>query len=268
MKMGEKTGMAVWDPVEIGQKQCAAWRFAPRRIYVERLAIEWHVLSLPGGEGDGTTASFLIERAEKPVSSAWRHYLIQEMSPVQPIPVLPDRPLVIRPDRPLTILPGESALFFLEIPVWFRLDASGDQTVRIFEEPLMILSNTWFGDPVNGELCYGLDIRLHQRIGTIEPCAYLAVCPLYLTNDSNEDLPFEKICLHAENLSVFRSRERLWTNRLNVIFKGPDQATQIQILNAFPDFEEGITLASGARQPAEGWGIRKTFSMLKYFAEF
>lgn len=268
MKMGEKTGMAVWDPVEIGQKQCATWRFPPRWIFVERMAMEWHALSLPGADGDDPTSSFLIERAEKPVSSAWRHYLIRGPSTVKPVPVLPDRPLVVRPDRPLTILPGESALFFIEIPVWFRLDAYGARTARIFEEPLRILSNSWFGDPVNGELCYGLDIRLHQSIASIEVSAHRAICPFSLTNDSSADLMFEKICLHAENLSVYTSRERLWTNQLNVVFKGSDQTTQIQIVSSPPEFEEEIVLASGARQPAEGWSIKKTFSMLKYFVEF
>jgi hypothetical protein len=266
MAAGERTGISVWDPVEIRHRQCAVWRFPPRRIFVERLDIEWHVLSLPGS--GGTASSAFIERAEKPLSSAWRHYLVRDASPVQPLPMLPDRPLVVRPDRPLTILPGERALFFLEIPVWFRLSIASEQPVRIFEEPLSILSNTWFGDPVNGELCYTLYVRLHQGIESVDPSAYLAVCPLSLTNDSDIDLPFEKLCLHAENLSVFKSEKRLWTNRLNVVFKGPDQATQIQIVNAQPDFEDGLSLVAAARQPAEAWSIRKTFSMLKYFTEF
>jgi hypothetical protein len=96
----------------------------------------------------------------------------------------------------------------------------------------------------------------------------MAVCPLHLTNDSAQDLPFEKVCLHVENLSVFKSAARLWTNGLNVVFKGPEQATQIQITGSVPDFEENLALASRARQPAEGWNIRKTFNMLKYFTEF
>lgn len=266
--MGEKTGMAVWEPVEIGQKQCATWWFPPRRIFVERIATEWHVLSLPGHGDDDPTSRFMIERTEKPVSSAWRHYLIKGLSRVRPAPVLPDRPLVVRPDRPLTILPGESAQFFIEIPVWFRLDTDEERETRIFEEPLITLSNTWFGDPVNGELCYGLDIRLHQSIESMERRAYLAICPFSLTNDSSAELPFEKICLHAENLSVFAGRNRLWTNQLNVVFKGSDQTTQIQIVNNAPEFDEEIVLVSRARQPAEGWSFRKTFSMLKYFVEF
>ncbi len=183
------------------------------------------------------------------------------------MPILADRPLVVRSDRPLTLLQGESALFFLEIPVWFRLCTADPRQLLIFEEPLSILSNTWFGDPVNGELCYSLDVRLHQGIESVEPCAFIAVCPLSLTNDSNIDLPFEKVCLHVENLSVFKGERFLWTNRLNVVFKGPEQTTQIQIVNAQPEFEPELVLACRARQPAEGWNLKKTFSLLKYFTE-
>jgi hypothetical protein len=236
---------------------------------VERVDTEWHALSIISAQDNGARASSgaFIERTAKPFSTAWRHYLIRDSSLVQPLPVLPDRPLVLRPDRPLTILPGESALFFLEIPVWFRLADAGERRILIFEEPLVVLSNTWFGDPQSGELCYTLDIRLHQGIESVAPCEYLAVCPLSLTNDSISDLPFEKLCLHAENLSVYRGSSRLWTNRLNVVFKGPTQATQIQIVNALPDFEPGLTLAAEAREQADAWSIRKTFSMLKYFTE-
>jgi hypothetical protein len=264
----EKKGISVWDPLEIGQRQCAVWHFPPRHIFVERIEQEWHVLSQPGGNRAGSTSLSFIERVEKPDSTGWRHYLTSGASRVQPVPVLPDRPLVVRPDRPLTILPGESSQFFLQIPVWFRLNSLAERPVRIFEEPLSILSNTWFGDPVTGELCYSLAIRLHQGIDSVDPSPEQAVCPLFLTNDSSTDLLFEKICIHVENLSIFRSSARLWTNRLNVDFRGSEQSTQIQIVNAAPGFEGGVALISGARTPTEGWNIKKTFSMLKYFAEF
>ena len=265
--METREGMGIWDELEISQRKCAVWHFPFRSLYVERVDFEWHVLSVPDDHAGRQATRTLIERADKPISSAWRHYLDHDAPRVIPVPALPDRALVVRPDRALTILPGESAQFFLEIPVWFRLTSATGSRKRIFEEPLTILSNTWFGDPLNGELCYSMDIRLHQNIQTVSSCAFTAVCPLHLTNDSSSDLPFEKVCLHVENLSVFKNPQRLWTNGMNVIFKGPEQATQIQITGGVPGFEEDLIQASGARQPAEGWNIKKTFSMLKYFTE-
>ncbi|HVP18394.1 MAG TPA: hypothetical protein VMU36_05305 [Spirochaetia bacterium] len=264
----DKTGTAVWDKVEISPRQCVAWRFPARSIWVERVDSEWHVLSLAEEGRRPAARREPVARAQKPESSQWRHYLHREIGPVQPIPVLPDKPVVVRPDRALTLLPGQNALFFLEIPVWFRLCATVPRQLRIFEEAIVVLTKTWFGDPLTGELCYGLATRLHQGIDSVSPSAFLAVCPLSIANDSDTDLQFEKICLHVENLSIFRGPRRLWTNRLNVEFRGPEQATQIEIDHAAPVFEKGLAPFSEARQPAVGWNIRKTFGMLKSFADF
>lgn len=264
----DKTGTAVWDSIEITLRQCVAWRFPARSIWVERMESEWHVLSLAEGGRGVAVRREPVARAQKPESSQWRHYLHKDTGPVQPIPVLPDKPLVVRPDRALTLLPGQNALFFLEIPVWFRLCTTVPKRLRIFEEAIVVLTKTWFGDPITGELCYGLATRLHQGIDSVGPTAYRAVCPLAIANDSDTDLEFEKICLHVENLSVFRGSRRLWTNRLNVEFRGSEQATQIEIDRDAPDFEKGLVPFSQARQTAVGWNIRRTFGMLKSFADF
>ena len=187
------------------------------------------MLSVAGGQNAGEASRTFIERSRKPASSEWRHYLSRESGPVRPQPVLPDRAIVAKPDRSLTLLAGESAQFFLEIPVWFRMNAGGERQVQVFEEPLAVLSNTWFGDPVNGELCYVLATRLHQGMSSIVPSAWRAVCPMAVTNDSATDLAFERICLHVQNLAVFRGAERLWTNGLSVLFRGAEQASHIQV---------------------------------------
>ena len=218
VKTRAEQGLAVWDEWDLGHKQTAVWSFSERRIYVERVDQEWHVLSVAGEKNTRDASRTFIERSRKPVTSEWRHYLSRESGPVRPQPVLPDRSIVAKPDRPLTLLAGESAQFFLEIPAWFRMNAGSERRVQVFEEPLAVLSNTWFGDPVNGELCYVLASRLHQGLSSIAPSAWRAVCPMAVTNESATDLDFERICLHVRNLAVFRGAERLWTNGLAVLF--------------------------------------------------
>lgn len=268
MKRCEQTGLAVWDEWDLGHKRTAVWTFPERRIYVERVEQEWHVLSVQGPTAAREASRTFIERSRKPVSSEWRHYLSREHGTVRPRPVLPDRAIVAKPDRSLTLLAGESAQFFLEIPVWFRLNAGTEREVQVFEEPIVVLSNTWFGDPVNGELCYSLASRLHQSMASIVPAAWRAVCPLAVTNDAAVDLAFERICLHVRNLAVFRGAERLWTNGLSVLFRGADQASHIQLSSGPPEFEPNLVSAAPAREPAESWDIRKTFSRIREFADF
>jgi hypothetical protein len=264
----QKSGMAVWEQLEIAEKTCAMWRFPRRSIWVERVEMEWHVLTLPQEDGPAEASRFFVPRSRKPASSLWRHYLHQDRGLLQPAPVLPDRPVVVRPDRALTLLPGQSTVFFLELPVWFRLSTAGPRPAQIFEEPLFDLSKTWFGDPITGELCWGLATRLFHSLGSIQPAADFAVCPLSIENDSTIDLPFEKICLHAENLSVFRGARLLWTNSLHAVVRGPEQANQIEIDHSPPGFEPDLVAVSPAREPAAGWSIRRTFGMLKSFTDF
>jgi len=264
----QRTGVAVWEPIEVPPKKCAQWVFPQRTILVERIESEWHVLSLASAQRSGEARCSLIARAAKPESSAWRHYLHRDGGAVQPAPVLPDRPVVVRPDRALTLLPGQNTVFFLLIPVWFRLSTTGYTPSRIFEEPLGVLSRTWFGDPLTGELCWGLATRLHHALESLPGSPDTAVCSLMIENESNVDLAFEKICLHVENLSVFRGSRLLWTNSLHAIFRGPEQTTQIEIVRTPPGYEEGLVPVSEARSPASGWNIRRTFGMLKYFADF
>jgi hypothetical protein len=264
----QKSGISVWEPIEIPQEKCVAWRFPRRGIWVERVESEWHVCSLAEGEGGGEAHASFVPRTRKPATTQWRHYLHREGGTVRPSPVLPDRPVVVRPDRPLTLLPGQSTVFFLQLPVWFRLSTTGQRPARIFEEPLWTLTRTWFGDPVNGELCWGLATRLHHALESVATAPDIAVCPLMIENASEIDLAFEKICLHVENLSLFRGERFLWTNSLHAVFTGPDQSTQIEIARTPPGFEEGMALVTEARQPAAGWNIRRTFGMLKTFTEF
>jgi len=263
-----KSGIAVWETLDIPERRSAHWRFPLRSIWVERIDTEWHVFS-QAEERHVSDASFtLVSRSRKPVSSRWRHYLQRDSGAIQPSPVLPDRPVVMRPDRALTLLPGQSTVFFLEIPVWFRLSTTGTRPTRIFEEPLAVLTRTWFGDPVTGELCWGLATRLHHALDSVSASADRAVCPLMIENDSEIDLEFQKICIHVENLSVFRGRGHLWTNSLHAVFRGPDQVTQIEIVHTPPGFEEHLVPVSEAREPSIGWNIRRTFGVLKYFTDF
>ncbi len=272
-EMHEEQGqMSIWDPISVEAGQCVSWTLGSFSVYAERHEHEWHTLTVLQDRNllsGGNYCCVFSMHAVKPLSSDWKHYLVREGNRADPVPVMPDRPVVIRPDRALTLLPGEYAQFFVGIPVWFRL-LVGTETLKkqLFEQPISILLNTWFGDPVNGELCYALATRLYHDHKQIHSAPAHALCPLFIKNESETDLQFERICLHVENLSVFKSSTRLWTNAVTVIFKGTDQSTQIQISKAAPDFEKHIEPVCNSRQAVESWYIKKTFSMLKYFTGF
>jgi hypothetical protein len=121
---------------------------------------------------------------------------------------------------------------------------------------------------VSGELCYFTETRLYSDYRSIPPSPLHALCPLKIINESSVELPFERICLHTEFFSLFHSQSRIWTNASKVIFKGPDQVTQIEPVKTPPAFDGAVRLISPPRQAADTWYFRRTFNLLKSITGF
>jgi len=266
-------GFSVWEPVDIGVGQCVVWRLGTLALWVERYEQEWHVLPLYDEEDVAAKASFLVrDRAEKPASSDWRHYLLRENERVIPQPAMMDRSIVIRPDRVLFLLPGERALFFISLPLWFRLNVQKSQGVgsarKLLEFPIQRMANAWFGDPVSGDLCYFAATRLYPDFAQIPHSPVHAICPLWISNESDKELSFDRICIHTDFLGIYRGQSRLWTNEINVLFKGTDHATHIQPAKTAPQLDGATVIIAEARQQIENWYVKRTFDLLKSFTGF
>ena len=264
---------SIWDPVEIPVGRCVSWKLGSLLLWTERYENEWHVLPVySGDEADSGMDFSFRNKTEKPISTDWRHYLLREGLWAAPMPAMPDRPIVMRPDRALVLLPGERARFFISLPICFRLligkSAVAKNKRKLYEFPIVPMANAWFGDPVSGELCYFTAVRLYPEFDQTPLSPVRAVCPLMISNESDKDLSFDRICLHTEFLGIYRGPSRFWTNEVNVIFKGSDQATQIMPSKTAPSFNGQTKLVCEARQVIENWYFKKTFSILKQFTGF
>jgi hypothetical protein len=69
------------------------------------------------------------------------------------MPVFPDLPMVISSEYPLKVASGSNITIYTRIPVWIRISA-GRNAGTLIELPTVKLSRTWFGTPMEGELCY------------------------------------------------------------------------------------------------------------------
>jgi len=264
---------SIWDPVNVGVGQCVLWRLGALALWAERYEQEWHVLPRYDGNPGQAKASFSVrKRTEKPASTDWRHYLLRENEYAIPRPAMMDRAIVVRPDRVLILLPGERALFFISLPLWFRLNVQKSRDAgtprKLFEFPVQPMANAWFGDPVSGDLCYFLATRLYPDFEQIPVSPVHAVCPLWISNESEKELSFDRICIHTDFLAVYRGQNRLWTNEINVLFKGTDHNTQIQPAKTAPKFDGLAYPVAEARQQIENWYVKRTFDLLKTFTGF
>jgi hypothetical protein len=266
--------LAIWNSVDIEAGRCVSWRLGRLSLWIERYEQAWHVLSrYEDAPAHAEPAFSCDDRAGKPLSSEWKHYLVKAGNRASPVPAMMDRPLIVRPDRSLTLLPGEGALLFISIPVWFRMlvgDFAGapEGGRALFEYPAIPMASAWFGDPISGELCYFSESRLYPEFETIPFSAYHAVCPLRVSNESDKELEFDRICIHTEFLGIYRGAERLWTNEVTVVFKGPEHPTQMQLSKEAPNISGESRLLSGPRQAHESRYFKRTFDRLKYFTGF
>lgn len=178
-------------------------------------------------------------------------------------PAFPDRPLVLRPENPFHLLPDARARVFVRVPLWIRVEVPGDGGGLLAEVPVQILSDTWWGQLHEGEICYWLPIRARRQAG---PDIYRddrILCPLLLTNRSREELPVEKLLLRCTHLSVFRGRGSLWSDEVRVRYRGEAELSEIDLTGKPPPEASGAPRISGPRSPEPKGLTAKTFASLK-----
>ncbi len=180
-------------------------------------------------------------------------------------PVLPDRLLVVKPEHPFTLLRKAKARVYMRVPAWVRVEAlvgSRNKGATLMEIPTEILSDTWWGDFLTGELGYWLTTKARRelRAELFEP--HLVMSALQLTNRSEDDLRAEKLALRVEHLSVYEKDARLWAEETKVFYLGEEEGSDIRMEDKPPVEAEGAREISPARAQVKGLRVR-TFERLK-----
>ncbi len=258
----------LWEPRQLSSENWYQARIGPLAIWLRRSQEDWYVAHErePGhGEAEAAPAPLHLAQSRVAVDRlTWNRWVAgKEAAQVRLVPCLPDRAVVIRPRYPLNVPRGKEVLFFVSLPVWTRVLVGQAGAEMLCELPTVVLNNTWFGDPITGELCYSLKTKVLRQIDMVEQHAHLAVCPVLIRNQAFVDLDFQRICIRVEYLSVYRGRNRLWTNLVEVQFHGEDLNSTIITGRGAPEFERTAEKLSDARLPTERSLLKKSFSFLK-----
>ena len=260
---------ALWQPHHIEQGQCLEAQAGPLDIWLRRKGDELHIAVVR------RTASKYLNRSAAPRTTAgdepagldWSRWVCgPDCEQVLLVPVTPDRPVVVRPELPVKIPPGREALFFVGIPMWVRIMAGDAQMVQLCEQPAVILSNIWFGDPTSGDLCYSLRTRARRDISNWQTEPHRAVCPVTISNSANTQLDVERLCVHAVHLSVFPGASRLWTNRVRITFKGKGEVSQLEYAEKPPDYEEVGDVLSKPRRSVKKTLLKRSLGGFGLFS--
>jgi hypothetical protein len=267
-RFGGEQGHKIWESKQLSGESWYHARLGPLDLWVRRTSQDWYVAHERNPGRDQT------EVPPAPLHPAqtnanvdrltWNRWVAGETAAqVRLEPCLPDRAVVIRPRYPLNVPRDQEVLFFVSIPVWARVLVGEEDSTALCELPTVVLSKTWFGDPITGELCYSLKTKVLRQIDMVENHPHLAVCPVLIRNQAFADLDFQRICIRVEYLSLYRGRTRLWTNQVEVEFHGEEQNSTIITGRGAPDFERTAERISLAREPMERSLLKKSFSFLK-----
>jgi hypothetical protein len=260
---------ALWDPFPIKPRGVVYASLGPLEVWLRQLGEDWYVAYRRAEPEVQPSAPRTLQPTGDLEELPWSRWVSTRTSErMRLVPALPDRSVVVRPRYPLNVPTGESVLFYVNIPLWVRVTVGETAELTLSEIPSVVLSNTWFGEPTAGELCYALKTKAQRDLEELSNHPYMVTCPVKVENLAPTDLEFQRICIRVEHLHVYRGLRRLWTNQVEVQFKGEDFASQISVIKYAPKLEGTSERLCAAREPVERSLLKKSFSVLRSLTGF
>lgn len=137
-------------------------------------------------------------------------------------PALPNKPLVFKGNK-LSVTPGEKLTFFIKIPLIVQIYHSSKKSENLIKEIAHTrLSDTWFGEPVNGEPAFsiGTDFYLDVKDTNLE--IFEAICPISVFNNSDKLLEIQNLIIRVEHLNLYLYHEKVISSIVKIEYKGKD----------------------------------------------
>jgi hypothetical protein len=254
----KKSYQSIWGEYEIPEKKPAYWYFGDLTA--------WSIFK----DNELRIAYKHINQKEKRFDSSipgdikWNRWALPAINMKLKIsPVMPDRSIVVEPENHFRMAKGVSAKIYVRIPIWLKFEAINKKILTLIEIPSVILSNTWFGSFFEGRLCYWISSGARRNIEVSPDRPYLAILPIQIVNNSEENFLVERICLNVYNLSLFQKDNQLWTDELKLYYKGPNYSSEIQMGGKAPPEAAGAKLINPPRHSLKKTITAQAFSSLK-----
>jgi hypothetical protein len=188
----------------------------------------------------------------------WAHK--SENEDIRISPVFPDLPVIVSSEYPLKVAKNAKIQIFSRIPVWLQVSLAKSKYV-LTEIPSIKLSRTWFGNPQEGELCYWLSTKARRSLAEVENKPNVINCPIWISNETIEDLDFEKFCYRVERLSIFDVKSELWADETKIEYNGEEQHSDITMTGKLPANIGKGELMNKPRNPVSKSFATRTFKM-------
>ena len=211
------------------------WQAGPLKVWCKRSSLEWQ-LAHELIEDEELSEHLWQRLDQEPENVSWQKWTFSK--PHENVvfrPVMSDRPLVVKTLTPTHIPAGMEAVFYVNIPLCAMVETRNDsETTELMSISSVTLSNTWFGNNFEGDLCYALKTRAVRLAKDAKPQTHRALCPIFIANRAHETLPLQKICIHARYLNIYASESQFWTDRISVSFHGKGIPSKVHYGSAPP----------------------------------
>lgn len=184
------------------------------------------------------------------------------------LPVFPNRSVVAKPEYPFSLAIGAQAKIYVRVPVWLQIEVAKRKSEPLLEIPTVILSNTWFGTFTDGELCYWLSTRARREISTDQENPHLIICPVHISNTSEDKLLVEKLRLQVKGLSLYNDSGQLWADETLVSYRGQNDVSRIEISGKIPNGATNAELIMKPREPIKKGFAARTFTSISNLSGF
>lgn len=201
---------------------------------------------------------------QPPETDQWDCWTMKEgINTIRLTPILPDLSVVVKPEMTIRLLPDVAVKIYIQVPVWVRFEAEqGKNRIPLTERPSIVLSSTWFGDFAGGELCYWVTSGVQFQANTENEPLHMAVCPVNLLNKSDSELEITRLKIRVGSLTLFREQQQLWSDDIQIIYKGESDLSQIKVSGKPPSEASNTELIAKPRDGGKKSFTSRTFTSL------
>lgn len=266
--MSESISDELWAPRPLPEGGGFHGRFGPLEFWLRRVETD---LFLHHRRDAAEEIVCLVDSAPPPedLKGGERFAYDGSLSNIRAVPLLPDRSIVVRPENPLKVLSGQKTRFFVSVPLMIRLElvapGRGDP-LTVAELMTTVMSNTWFGDSMGGDLCYSLKTTAKHRLETVTRRKWRAICPVTVVNASDKSLDLQRICVQSKHLGCHSGEAFLWTNAVEVTHRSEKDELDVRFAREPPDFEKIGRRLSEPREPVRKSFLRRGLSGFRLFS--
>ncbi len=242
-----------WGPVAIPAGDQMVHRVGPLGLVFRKISNEIWIAA------DRTQ----IEHPD-PETLVWSRWALKKDSvPIEVMPMMPDRQVVVRPEYPFMLSPGAEVRIYTRIPVWVGVYALESKRHLLMEIPTVMLSKTWFGDFIEGTMCYWISTTARRLITDDIFQSHTAISTLHIKNESNSDLKIDKLGIRVDRLSLFDKDGQLWTDEMDIRYQGEEQHSEITMKGKPPSEVKEARLLTSPRDPVKKSFAERTFRIFK-----